>query len=55
MKKLNKTKLNQQLLTMINVGQPVEPTKFLEYLQNRGGIPTLPEKRVNRRKFPFIK
>lgn len=67
MKKLNKSKLNNQILGLIDgMGEPAKDTgtsKFLEYLRGRRGMtPVLPERevapivpRIKRRAFPFIR
>jgi len=63
MKKLNKGKLNTQILNLIdNMGEPADTgtSKFLEYLKKRG-TPIIPEitppspKIKPKRNFPFIR
>jgi len=67
MKKLNKNKLNTQLLSLIDgMGEPSQDmgtSKFLDFLRKRGGMtPVLPEAeiksfapKIRRREFPFIR
>lgn len=64
MKRLNKSKLNSQLLSLIDgMGEPTDTgtSKFLEYLRKRGGTPIIPQTEIKsfaptiKRRFPFIK
>jgi len=62
MKRLNKKKLDQQILGLIdNMGEPTQDSsKFLEYLRKRG-TPIIPEitppapRMKQKRNFPFIR